>query len=174
MFCGGNIIGRTTEAKISDDCDDDDVDDGGDDVEALLDTVVMRHHYRTLPRPLRPIRPPYSLLTIQNCLNSQNINTNATSNIYTTSNTNTTSNINIYLSYLSVTHLKMKINSQNTNSMTMMMTMMTMMVTMMMMMKMTMMMTTDAVQPIFSGGHQSRSLSDSCPGEGFVAEGQVH
>ena len=31
MFCGGNIIGRTTEAKISDDCDDDDVDDGYDD-----------------------------------------------------------------------------------------------------------------------------------------------
>ena len=57
-----------------DDDDDDDGDDcGGDDVEALLDTVVMRHHYRTLPRPLRPIRPPYSLLTIQNCLNSQNI-----------------------------------------------------------------------------------------------------
>ena len=93
MFCGGNIIGRTTEAKISDDCDDDDVDDGyddddddgedggGDDVEALLDTVVMRHHYRTLPRPLRPIRPPYSLLTIQNCLNSQNININTTSSI---------------------------------------------------------------------------------------------
>ena len=40
MFCGGNIIGRTTEGKISDRDDDADDDDDGDDDYADDDAFV--------------------------------------------------------------------------------------------------------------------------------------